>query len=202
MAFQSVPETAEIVITYTENSETVVNVIGAKLAGGYALADLESLADAVDASIVADWLPEQVNTATYVSTVVRGLEDLNDFEATNSDGAGVGGLAEVGVTGNVTFAVKKLSGQTGRSARGRLYWIGMPRSALQANLNLLDPIPIADIVAAVEAMRLAIVTEGWQPVIISRFSNGLKRAQGEVFAWLTTSNTDNAVDSQRRRLSQ
>lgn len=200
MAFQSVPESVEIVVEYLVDESVSVNVFGARLTGGYVLTDLESLADAVDALIVSDWLPAQVEDADYVSTTVRGLESENDLEAVNVDGAGPGTLVEIGSPGNVTFAVKKVSGKTGRSARGRTYWIGMPRSALTANLNRLDASAAAIIVAAVDDLRVAIVTEGWLPVIISRFAGGIKRDEGETFTWIDTVSVDLNVDSQRRRL--
>lgn len=200
MAFQAVPDTVEIVIEYLVDESVSVNVFGAELAGGYTLTDLENLADAVDAVVVADWLPAQVEDAVYVSTTVRGLAAENDLEAVNTDGAGGGGLIEIGSPGNVTFAVKKVSGKTGRSARGRTYWIGMQRSGLTANLNRMDASAAAAIVGAVDALRAGIVTEGWAPVIISRFSGGVKRAQGVTFTWIDSVSVDLNVDSQRRRL--
>ncbi len=200
MAFQSVPETAEIVIAYTGSGANLVNVLAARLTGGYTLPDLEGLAAAVDAIMTSDWLPIQTDDVSYVDTTVRGLESLNDLEAVVNTGAAAGTLAEVGSPGNVTLAVKKLSGFTGRSARGRMYWIGMPRSNLAPNLNQLDVTAAADIVAAVEALRAAIVAEGWLAVIVSRISEKVLRDPAVTFTWTSTGSVNIDVDSQRRRL--
>lgn len=200
MAFQSVPETAEIVINYFGNSSNMVNVVAAKKVGGYTLADIQSLAAAVGVSVVAQFLPEQSLKVAYVSTVVRGLQNENDLEATDTVGAGPGGLVDVGTAGNVTLSIKKSSGFTGRSARGRMYWIGMSTTILTANKNRVDQAAADNLVAKVEALRLAIVTEGWAPVIISRFALGVKRVTGVTFPWDSTSSVNLDVDSQRRRL--
>ena len=201
MAFQSVPQTAEIVIKYEGNQVDSVNVLQAKLTGGYSLTDLEDLADAVDASIVADWLPIQTQDQAYISTTVRGLEFINDQETINTDGAGAGGNAVKGLPGSVTFSVKKSSGLTGRSARGRMYWIGIPSDKLAGNENQVLSAHVVEIRDAVEDMRLAIAATSWDPVIVSRFLDGSPRATGAVFNWIATVAVNENVDSQRRRLT-
>lgn len=201
MVFQPLPDTAEIVIKYTGFGSNMFNVLAAHKAGGYDLADLESLAAAVDALVAADWLEIQTEDVSYVSTTVRGLASENDLEATDVTSAGPGEVVDIGMSGNVTFAIKKASGFTGRSARGRLYWIGMSRGQLSANKNRVDATAVAAIVAACELMRGGIVTEGWTPVIVSRWANGVKRAPtGEVFPWNSSVAVDDEVDSQRGRL--
>jgi hypothetical protein len=201
MAFQSVPQTAEIVIKYEGNQVTSNNVLQAKLVGGYTLADLVLLAAAVDAAVVADWLVRQTQDQDYISTTVRGLEFINDEETVNNDGAGPGGVLVSGLPGNVSFSVKKSSGLTGRSARGRLYWIGIPDNKLAVNENQLDSVYAQQVEDAVEAMRLAIDATAWAPVIVSRFLDGLPRATGATFAWIATVAVNENIDSQRRRLT-
>jgi len=201
MAFQSVPQTAEIVIRYEGNQVTANNVLQAKLGGGYDLADLVVLADAVDAAIVADWLPLQTLDQDYISTTVRGLEFVNDVETVNNDGTGAGGDAASGLPGNVTFSVKKSSGLTGRTARGRVYWIGIPSDKLAANENQLLSGHAANIEDAVEAMRVAIAATIWDPVIVSRFLDGVQRPTGATFSWISTVAVNESIDSQRRRLN-
>lgn len=200
MAFQSVPETAEIVIKYTGSGSNMVNVFAARRIGGYTLQQLQDLADGIDTEVGLEWLPLQTEDVDYVSTTVRGLENENDLEAVSTSNAGPGEVIEPGNAGNVTFAVKKASGLTGRSARGRLYWIGLVQSNLATNLNQLDTAPAAAIVDAVDEMRLRIGTEGWAPVIISRFKDGVKRDTGETFNWNSSESVNIDVDSQRRRL--
>lgn len=201
MAFQSVPETADILIQYTLNGEPALNAFAARKVGGYNLSDLQLLADAVDAAVAANWLQEQTLDARYDQTVVRGLEFENDQEAIQNAGSGIGLRLGTGLPGNVTISIKKSSGLTGRSARGRLYWMGMPKDQLSSNENVVLTANVVLIVAAVEAVRLAIDATVWFPVIVSRFTGGLPRNPGVTFPWLVTSVVNNNVDSNRRRLT-
>ena len=201
MAFQSVPSTAEIVVNYVGQAKPIVNVLAAEKFGGYTLADITSLAAAVDVAIAANFLPIQTDEVLYVQTTVRGLEFPNDLEATNGASTAVGGQVTPGASGNVTLSIKKGSGFTGRSARGRLYWIGLTALNLQSNKNLVDLSAADAIEVAVELVRLAILTAGWTPVIVSRFSDGVERPFGITFDWITSVAVDLEVDSQRSRLA-
>jgi len=200
MAFQSVPFTAEIVIQYTGGGSNMVNVMHAEQLAGYSLATIQSLAATVDASVAVDWLPIQTLDVSYFQTTVRGLVNENDLEATNGDNAGAGGNINVGLPGGSTIAIKKGSGFTGRSARGRLFWIGLPRDALQGNKNLVDQAAVDSIELGITVMLGKITADGWDPVIVSRFSNGIQRPVGIRFPWIVTSATNLEVDSQRPRL--
>lgn len=200
MAFQSVPGTAEVVISYLQNGEEMVNVLYAFKPGGYTLGDVTTLATNVDLSVAANWLPDQTQDTDYVSTLVRGLEFENDVEFITGTSAGPGTIVVGGLPNSVTFSVKKTSGLTGRSARGRLYWIGIPSSKLTADENVLEPIYIGDVLNAVEAMRVSLATIGWQPVLVSRFTGGAKRLVGVTFPWVGVVAVNGVVDTQRRRL--
>lgn len=201
MVFQPIPDTVEIVIEYSGYGATMVNVLAAHKSGGYDITALTDLAEVVDANVAAHWMEHQSEDVSFVSTTVRGLAEENDIEAINTTSAGAAELIEEGVPGNVTLAIKKVSGFTGRSARGRLYWIGLTRLQLQANKNRVDATAVTNAVAAVELLRGGIVGEGWTPVIVSRWSGGVKRAPtGEVFPWIDSVANDDEVDSMRGRL--
>ncbi len=202
MAFQSAPGSAIAVMSFLLNGEIMQNSVHANIVTGYDLADLQLLADTVDANIAAAWLEDMTVDAAYVSTTVRGLEFENDQEASANAGAGPGLLLTQGLPGNVTLSIKRGSGFTGRSARGRLYWIGLAREQLQDNENFVSQTAADAIVANVQSMRGSIAGTVWTPAILSRFSNGLAREFAEAFEWLTSSVVDIAVDSQRSRLSR
>lgn len=201
MAFQAVPDCAEVVIKYTGAFQDMVNVVHASLSGGYDLADLTALADAVDAAVATNWLPLQDNDFNYVNTTVRGLAVENDQEVVNNDGAAAGGIAGSAQPGNVTLSVKRTSGLTGRSARGRLYWIGMPAVQLAANKNTVTQAAADDITDAIDDIRIAINATAWTPAIVSRFTGGAKRTTGIFFNWVDTVCVNLNMDSQRRRLT-
>jgi len=202
MAFQPVVDTVEIDIIYTLNGVAAQNVLYAELPGGYLQADLVALAAQIDTQVQGTWKAIQPPEAIYVRSEVRGLAVPNDLTASNNTNAGPGGIGAATLPNNVTFAVKKESGLTGRSARGRLYWIGIPFNSIQAtDENLLTAAHAALIVAAVDSQRVGILAVGaWLPVLVSRFEEGQPRDFGRKFSWVTTSNVDLRVDTQRGRL--
>jgi hypothetical protein len=184
------------------NGETLQNVFYAELPGGYTLADLSALAAVMDAQVQGTWKSQQVTDAVYDHVEVRGLAKLNDFVASNNANAGPGVAAGGSLPNNATIAIKKSSGLTGRSARGRTYWIGVPNVELRdANENEVEAAYLADVVTAVDSIRSSIdSTPLWVPVLVSRFSGGVERDEGETFPWVTTESVNNRMDSQRNRL--
>lgn len=203
MAFQPVVDTVEIDVIYTEHGETLQNVFYARLPGGYLLADLVALAVAVDGAMATHWLPQQAVEAFYSRIEIRGLAVENDISTTNNTSSGVGALLSGALPNNVTLAVKKESGLTGRSARGRCYWIGTVQASLEStNENKLTTTYVAAVVLAVDRIRIVIPTVGlWEPVLVSRFSGGLPRSAGKTFPWLSSIAVNEDVDSQRGRLA-
>lgn len=201
MAFQAVPDTAQISVQYIQNLETLINTFYALKPGGYNLTELGQLANSIDNAIGASWLPIQSVDTTYDRTFVRGLAFENDLEVVDNGNNGNGEVINEGLPNSVTLSIKKGSGQTGRSARGRTYWIGLTAGDLAVNENIiLAPIVIA-VIAAVEAVRVASAVLGWQPVLVSRVTGGVKRPVGITFPWVSTEAVNDNVDSQRRRLT-
>lgn len=202
MAFQKVVDTAEINIIYDQNGSIIQNVFYAELPGGYTLADLNALASVIDAQVQGTWKAQQNANAVYLRTEVRGLAVINDLLAINSLNAGPGVHVGGPFPNNVTFAVKKLSGLTGRSARGRCYWIGIPTGQIDPvdENNLLAPY-VASVVAAVDSIRTSIDSAPlWSPVLVSRFLSGAARSEGVTFPWIGSTNVDLQFDTQRGRM--
>lgn len=202
MAFQPVPDTAEIDIIFTYNGVIAQNVFYAELVGGYLLADLQALAAQIDVNWQGNWRSEQPAECIYIRTEVRGLAVENDLVVTNATSSNPGSHVSGALPNQVSFAIKKESGLTGRSARGRTYWIGIPKLELDtADENMLLAPYAALIVANVDTVRTSIIAvPGWTPVLVSRFLAGEKRAQGETFPWISCTNVDLRVDTQRGRL--
>lgn len=200
MAFQSVPETAEVALIFNQNGEPMQNTFHGRLPGGYGTTELEALATAVDAAVGLHFLPILPTSCSYIKTEVRGLEFENDQVVENVDSSGPGAVAVVEAPNNVSFAVKKLSGLTGRSARGRVFWVAFPQTAFESDTNFLTNAHRLAVVGAVDNVRVAIVGAGWNPVIVSRFAGGAKRPTGVTFPWTVVSTTDDRVDTMRRRL--
>lgn len=202
MAFQPVPNTVEIDVIYSYNAVIAQNTFYAELAGGYVLADLQDLADAIDFQVATTWLAEQPAEAIYLRTEVRGLAEENDITADQDVSTGPGTHVGTALPGNVTFSIKKTSGLTGRSARGRTYWIGIPNGELNPlNENLVEAVWAAAVVDNVGLIRTAIAAVGlWLPVLVSRFSGGAQRTEGVTFPWTGEVNVDLRIDTLRNRL--
>lgn len=202
MAFQPVINTAEIDVIYTLNLEVCQNVFYAKFGGAYTQANLQALADAVGGAVQGNWLPLQPPEAAFIRTEVRGLTIENDFFAISLIGAGSGGDIVEAYPNNVTFSIKKASGLTGRSARGRTYWIGIPQDKTSApDENHITDAYRDALVLAVSAIKDTINAEfNWDAVLVSRFSGGVKRPTGVTFDWATTLAVDKRIDTQRNRL--
>lgn len=201
MAFQSVPETAEITVNCAINGVSVQNTYHARKEGGYSEADLELMAAAFDL-IAGDsaTLGLYSNALTYAQVEVRGLESENDLVVQNSDSAGPGTRTNQELPAQVAFVIKRLSAFTGRSARGRIYWFGFANDMIQGNTNFMQMTFADQILAIVELYRAAILAQSWVPVIVSRFSGGVKRETGVTFVWINSAYTDLRLDTRRDRL--
>lgn len=200
MAFQSVPETARADVLYQYSPEVIVeNTFYFRHVGGYNQTQIDALATTVDgwAGIQAR---AQISTEmSYLRTEIVGLASENDLSATASAGAGAGAIASSRMPGNVTFAVRRLSGLTGRSARGRVFW--PPLCEIDCVGNALIASRADAIVAALDNLQQAVSIIQWGGVIVSRFAAGVKRPFGVTFAITDWSYVNLFLDSQRGRLS-
>ncbi len=78
--------------------------------------------------------------------------------------------------------------------------MGIASNQLTSDENFVATATVTLIVAAVEAMRVGLQVSSWNPVIVSRFTLGAKRAVGVTFDWVNTLAIDERVDSRRDRM--
>jgi hypothetical protein len=201
MPFQSVPNTVQANIRYTLNGVQAENVLHFKKGGAYVQADLDALAAAIDDWVHDSWIAHFNGSTVYRETVVTGLTLENDLQATNSTNVGDTGAGGAGQANNVTKAIMLKSGFTGRSARGRLFIIGMP-SAAMATTTTMNQGFIDDLIDALLALKAIVEALGWLWVIVSRYHNGAPRATGTTFNVTTITTSDTTTDSMRSRLPQ
>lgn len=202
MAFQRVPNTVEITVVMQQNLEIVTNTFHAELGVIYTLAQVQALALLVDGLVAAQLVPLMTLDSQYLRVEVRGLDSENDLFAENNDNTAIGGDPSTGLPNSVTLSIKKASGQTGRSARGRWYIVGIPSNTLATNENQLLQAEADLWLSALEGVRTGVAISIWTPVIVSRFTAGLPRAEGKTFPWLSVVLVDRNVDSQRNRLTK
>lgn len=204
MAFQSVPNVAEIKVHYHIDNFPMMNTYHAELPGGYDTVDLEVLAARIDSLAVPTLLALQSLHCHYVRTDVLGLEDENDILVTDNTNAGTGGIFNFAVPRNLAFVIARRSALTGRSARGRVFVCGIPDNTLQqsevGNSQIFTS-KADEFLDEVDNFRIIIDgTASWEAVIVSRWNNRIKRSVGITFNWINSNYQSLKLGSQRERL--
>lgn len=200
MAFQSVPDTAEVVVRYDYSGRIWTNTFYAKFFGAYDQEDLQTLADITDEWVAEELFPLISSQISYKDVQVRGLEEVNDYTAESNASTGFGTDAVGITTPQTSFAIKRLSGFTGRSARGRIYIPPPGTDTLQANRNYLLAVYADAWVDALNALTGVWSSELWSAGIVSRYHEGSQRTFGLVFPLIGWAYTDLRLDTQRGRL--
>lgn len=100
---------------------------------------------------------------------------------------------------NATFALKRTSGFSGRSARGRIFWMGISENMTNGD-NFMQSTVADDMVDWLLNLDLAVAAEGVTPVIVSRFNGGAPRTTGVTFPIADWSYSDLRLDTMRGRL--
>lgn len=200
MAFQPVPDTAQVEIRMTLYGQQVENVVHFKATGLSGQDELDALADAV-----AEWYGD-----TYVNVLAndvvgreiyaRMLDNAIDIQSIDTTiGSVPGGAGTPAAPGNVTFCVTLRSGLTGRSARGRMFIPGIPESVITG--NAVSGTYANSCLTAVNQLATAALAAGWQMVVVSRQQNGVVLPTGLTYAMVGAGYADLNTDSQRRRLN-
>lgn len=193
-------DTARVDLVYSSQGNTLMNVIYFRRAGGFDAGQLEALAEAT----IAAW-DDNIKALT-TANVSLNLVRATDISSEGAAGVEVsaGPLAGTNTTGinlplNVTVVTKFSTGLTGRSHRGRIYFVGLNGSEIVA--NALASGVAATINTAWTSFFGDITTlAADEHVIVSLCNNGAWRTAAEVTP-VTNYSTNGDLDSQRRRLN-
>lgn len=203
MAFQQVPETVEISMVWNVVGQEVLNTYHARQSGGYNQAGLDALALELDTNMAAIFLALMTNRDAYVRTDVRGLDVINDLSATSNTGAGPGLVVQIQLPSFITWIVSQRSGFTGRAANGHVACCGINFDDMNLSAGFANEIKAANATAwtaVVDGVRIAIDNVGtWDPVLVSRYLNGSKRATGVTFEWTSSSFNSLKLSTRRSR---
>lgn len=203
MAFQRVPNTVEVVVEYDIGGEPIFNTYHAEAPAGYDQTMLDGLVLTLESGPVLSLLADQSIHCVYKKTSARGLDQLNDITAETSAAAANGGRAVQGLPAYNCFVVQRLSGLTGRNARGRVFVPGLDVGMLEPgtpNVGILIQSFADAYNSHIDGFRVAIEGIGlWNAVIVSRWLNNSKRAEGVTFQWNTTAYQDRIIDVRRSR---
>lgn len=198
-AFISAPNCAKAVMRYRLFNQTVENVYHFLGTAAWSIAQLESLANALDATWVtyfANILPPQLTLVDITCTALdvnTGPQWIKAVDAVGTDGNPA--FADPAAT----FAIKFATDKIGRSYRGRMYWpalIGLNVS----NGTIQGSYADAMTGAIRDAMALVQTDVGCQHVVLSYQHNCAWRATGVATPIVAYTYADLNIDSQRRRL--
>lgn len=197
MAFIPVPNTAAVVVAYTYAQQRMINTYHIEGGSPWDLGGLTLLATTVRDWFVNFLLPRLSSDGVYLEAIATSLESVSAPQFTLSEPAPLpGGTLTAVLPGGTALVVSWRTALRGRSFRGRSYVSMLPQSALAqgrfttAYLTLMT--------TSFEQLPLDIAAQGWELVVVSKFTAGAPRVTG-VTTPVTGFSIDNDPDSQRRR---
>jgi len=198
MAFIPVPDTIQLEFRSTLQGEDVENTFYYLAPGVVDQTLLDAVAEAARDYVDAN--PDIFNVNwTFKEIYARDLSDSTFLSALAPSVGGTIGTYTDPNPNNVTFALKRTSGFSGRSARGRIFWQGIAES-MTTGTNVMDPSTANAMVDWIIAFDAAVAAEGVTPVIVSRYNGGAPRVTGVTYAIADWTYSDLRVDTMRGRL--
>jgi len=198
MPFVAAPNIVMCEILGQKDGQLIENRIMGNVFHAPTMADLTALQ-----TLLTTWINNLYQAYLPADVTVTGLkltsqQSINDIQLQTAL-ALVGDVALPSAPNEVTYCISLRSGVSGRSARGRFYWLGL---AL-ANIGTTNRVGAAfrtNATAAVQTLIGDFVAAGYAWSIVSYRSNNAPRPGGPVyFSVQTATTTDDIVDSQRRR---
>lgn len=198
MAFQSVPDGVEVVLSGVQNGIPVVNVFNVQDTETHDEARLEEIAD----TFKTWW-------STYLAPVLHTSYTLQSIKATNLTSSAGPQVTRAYTTGNVgtqggdpsagngAVVLSWRTANIGRSFRGRTY-VGAMASDQLATAQTVDPSVLTAYLSAGTQLIDALDGIGAKLAVLSRFVAGVLRVTG-LLTEIISVIVDNKVDSQRRR---
>jgi hypothetical protein len=182
------------------HGQDVVNTLWfRKFPGGFSESDLGDLN-----TDLIDWW--DTNVSPSLSSNLSLVEVTSTDQSSSSAPSVVtmtavpGGLTGEAGPGSNCITIKFTTNERGRSGRGRNYISGLRE--VDVNGNTYDAGRISELVAGYDLLRTAPLLSGaavWN--VVSHFTAGSARESGYAIPITGVSVADNAIDSQRRRLT-
>lgn len=199
MAFIPVELVAQFAMHYEWDGQKVENAIYAKRLAGW---DTDSLLDAagiIRTTLIDVLAPLRAENCIWNEIVCTDLTAFDAVQAVyNFDAPSPGTDTGEPMPNNVTWCVKFLTEQRGRSYRGRNYIVGLTVSEVLG--NLIDSANADTIVDAYNQTFSDLAAANYLPVVVSRYFNNAPRVAGISTLITDCTYTDLVLDSQRKRL--
>jgi len=191
---------ARLELIYVQNGQICENVVYVRGTENWGTSDLTELANSARVAWDAT-LGVQANENTVLSMIRATAIDVFPAAQVEVPSTAAGNQTGAGVPGNVTVVTKFSGGLTGRSTRGRAYFVGLDNGDVDGNqlvAGRADDFSIAW-ESFFSDLHDAVHNEP-QHVIVSYVEDNDWRTEALVTQVINYS-TDNNLDSQRRRLT-
>jgi len=202
MAFQSVPYTFQLNQRWVLSGQQCLTTFYASVdPGDYNSGVATDVLTEFRTWVTSELIPVFPAGVVFGNAEIKGLMNAADIFQFSSFNAGdPGGVGTANQPGNVVVSIKRSSGLTGRSERGRVY-IPVPDNGLTTNENAVDATWLDSVVDALNFLRSSLTAAGAVEAIVSRFTGGAARATGIAIPVAFYIAVDANVDSMRRRLT-
>lgn len=199
MPFIPAPQIIQVEIRGTLAGQQIENRINVDNLAPVTDSDLSSVALEVLTWAETEYM--QLITASFQLTEVVATDMTNDSGGQVTMPPSTPTFGVVGseaMPNEVTLCASLRSASRGRSARGRLFLLNLPRSQVVEN-NVI-PAHMAAAITALNGLKTAISSLGKAWVVVSYRHNGVVRPGGPVYYPITNILfVDSVVDSQRKR---
>jgi len=201
MPFIPAENTARIIMSYTQAGQQVANQFYAQFPTQPDKDDLSALA-----LVLKNWYldfqqPLQTVSVSLVRIELTDITEEAGEQVTYTAGLPLSGdESATSLPNSVTVSVKLTTGFSGRSKRGRQYWIGLV-GAQMADPNHITGGMVTSLQTAYSALIDAISDAGWKMVVASFVSGGAPRLTAELTE-IISSSVNSTIDNQRRRLPE
>jgi len=202
MAFIPTLNTVKVCLRYSTNGEVACNIYNVDVGAEPTVAIMTTVAQ-----VFKLWFDTHLAPITHSGTSLQAIE-VTDISSESDDGIiYTTGLPSPGTSSgdplpnNVTVATKLLSGLTGRSRRGRKFFVGMSDNNITADRQHISGAMQTALQTAFTELLDAITAESWTWVVTSLVSGGVPRVAGLNTAIIAVA-TNLVLDSMRRRLPE
>lgn len=199
MPFVPVPGVAEAALVFSQDGQTIVNVLHYEFGDVWTPTEMNELA-----SLLVQWWSSDVRTLAAGTLTLQQIR-VTSLEADNAPAINystglplAGSRTDEAMPNNVAICMTKRTILRGRSYRGRLYHPGATMDMISG--NTVAPTHSANLVSAYnEAISLPGAANVYNLQVVSRYQDG-DWLQTGIATSVTNFTTDGTVDSQRRRL--
>jgi len=203
--FQPADKVVEVSVQGTYEGQLVENKFYAKAVEAITSTMVNEIA-----TIAEDWVGSTLLALlppgyVHSRSIARDLTVEASFESIDASQGGNAGTNTTsgGLPGNVTFAIHRNTGLSGKKAKSRLYWPAMVAGMFAPDADTVSSAAQTAMISAYETLREAILagtSATWSYGYLQRILDHVKLSAANFIAVFGHSATDNFSDSQRRRL--